>query len=262
MMRGALLRMALVAVGSALLVAAAASAPAGLRRMASFRVQRVEVGGVRHLEAAAAVQASGITAASSVFDDPAPWVESLKRHPLVADASIERRVPGTIVLRIREAEPVALARTPELRPIDERGRVLPTSPAAEDMDLPVLAMSTRVSASGLAADSATIRAAHFLGTVSRLEPGLLGWISEVGVHADAIRVVLRNATDAEVLVPAAPTADRLRELHLTLAELATPRLASTDSAGSRDVGAELSRVRRIDGRFHDQIVVALHRGKN
>jgi hypothetical protein len=28
-----------------------------------------------------------------------------------------------------------------------------------------------------------------------------------------------------VLVPAEPTADRLRELHLTLAELATPRVA-------------------------------------
>jgi hypothetical protein len=262
-MRNALLRAITVCAAAAVLVVAATAAPAALRRMDSFRVERVEVTGLRHLDAAAAVRASGITTASNVFDDPAPWIESLLLHPLVASASVERRVPGTIVLNLRESEPVALARTPELMPIDEHGRVLPASPSADGMDVPVLALYTRVSVSGAAADAETLAAVRFLGIVGRLEPGLLGWISEVGTHGDAIRLVLRTATDAEVLVPAMPTAERLRELHLTLAELATPRLAAApDSAHARDAGAELSRVRRIDGRFHDQIVVALQRGKN
>jgi hypothetical protein len=134
------------------------------------------------------------------------------------------------------------------------------------MDLPVLLMQSRISAEGRAADAATRRAATFLGTAARHEPGLLGWISEVGVHADGIRLVLRSGGDADVLVPAEPGPERLRELHLTLAELATPRFAAlpadSPAAAARSSAPELSRVKRIDGRYQDQIVVALHRGKN
>jgi hypothetical protein len=273
------LRIALVLGSAALLVLATTFAPLGLRRFNGFRVQRVEVVGARYLTAEAAAAASGITTASNIFDDATPWIDALLSHPLVVEASVERRLPGTIRLHVSESKPVAFARTPELRAIDELGRVLPADPAADGMDLPVLALQTRVSAAGRAADSATIRIAAFLGLVGRTEPGLLGWISEVGVHHDAIRLVLRNATDAEVLVPAGPTPLRLRELHLTLAELATPRYAAaaTDRSGAQAPGAnasgaaadsttrvlepELARVRRIDGRFNDQIVVALHAGK-
>jgi hypothetical protein len=127
------------------------------------------------------------------------------------------------------------------------------------MDLPVLAVATRVSAQGFAADAETRRAVKFIAIVMRDEPGLLGWISEVGIHGGDVRLVLRNGADAEVLVGAEPEAARLHELHLTLADLATPRfIASSDSATMRNAEAELARVKRIDVRYHDQVVVALH----
>jgi cell division protein FtsQ len=137
-MKAQLLRIGIVIACAALLVTCAAFAPWLLRRWSAFDVMRVEVEGARHLSAATAVAASGIRRTSSVFDDPAPWREALLTHPLVADAYIERRLPNTIVLRITETTPVAFARTPELRAIDARGRVLPANPAADDMDLPVL----------------------------------------------------------------------------------------------------------------------------
>jgi hypothetical protein len=172
-------------------------------------------------------------------------------------------VPRTVVLHIEEAVPVAFARTPELRAIGANGRILPVDPAAGDMDLPVLAVRTRVSGQGRAVDTETLTIVRFLITAARVEPGLMGWISEAGMHGDAIRLVLRNATDAEVLVSAEADADRLRELHLTLAELATLRLVhSADSTVARAADTELSRVKRIDVRFHDQIVVSLHKGKS
>lgn len=262
-MNSLLLRIVLVVCCSAALVAASVFAPRALRRMTAFHVERVQVFGVQHLAAEAAVAASGIHRDSNLFDDPAIWVAALLQHPLVAHASVERRMPGTLVLNVRETRPVAFARTPELRIIDEAGRVLPADPAAEGMDLPVLVVSTRISAQGRAVDAQTLRIAKLLGIIGRVEPGLLGWISEVDVHGDAVRLILRNATDAEMLVAAEPAADRLRELHLTLAELAMPRLAVTDDANhTLDAGAELSRVRRIDGRFHDQVVVALHGGRD
>jgi len=276
-MKQALFRVAAVLGVSGVLVAASMHAPALLRRIDAFAVQHVEVSGTRYLAAEAAVAAAGLTGESNIFDDPAAWLEALSRHPLVRSARIERRVPNTLRLVIEESRPVAFARTPELRPVDETGRVLPADPAADGMDLPVLLVQTRVSAGGWAADPETRRIASFLGLAGRLEPSLLGWVSEVGVHGDAIRLVLRGATDADVLVPAEPTAERLRELNLTLADLSMARYAAaaagssnTSQAGSqagRDAaaasrGSELSRVKRIDGRFHDQVVVAMHRGRN
>jgi hypothetical protein len=259
--RSALTRVALVAACSAALVGATALAPRALRLMDVFRVERVEIVGARHLDGASAVAVTGIAAGANLFDDEHAWRAALLRHPLIRDVDIERRVPGTLVLHVNETEPVALARTPELRPVDERGRILPVDPAAEGMDLPVLLCATRASADGRATDEETLRAVRFLGIVARLEPGLLAWISEVGPHGDAIRIVLRHAAHAEVLVPAEPTAERLAELQYTLADLAAPRFV-TDGDQTRDAGTELARVKRIDGRFHDQIVVALHRGKN
>ncbi|HUF49951.1 MAG TPA: FtsQ-type POTRA domain-containing protein [Longimicrobiales bacterium] len=260
-MSTALLRTLAVPAAALVLIVAAAMAPRLLRHADSFTVRRVEVVGAHHLEAADAVAASGITRAANIFDDAAPWREALLRHPLVADARIERRVPATIVLHITEAVPVAFARTPELRAIDEHARILPADPAHDDMDLPVLVMATKVSAEGRAADEPTRRAAAFIALALRSEPGLVGWISEIDVHGDAIRLVLRSATDADVLVPARASAARLAELHVTLADLATPRSAAApDSTGGAVPVSELTRVRRIDVRFHDQIVVALHGG--
>jgi hypothetical protein len=269
-MRNALIRMAIVATASGLLIIATLFAPVGLRRIDAFNVQRVEVTGTHYLTAEAAVNAAGITHVSNIFDDAAPWLESLLAHPLVLDAQMERRVPATLMLRIIETKPVAFARTPEIRAIDENGRVLPADPGADGMDLPVLTLETRLDGQGTATDEQTLQVAAFLGVLGRAEPGLLGWISEVGMQGGAVRLVLRNASDAEVLVPADATPERLRELHLTIAELATPRYvvrqASADAgtAGQTAISAEpeLARVRRIDGRFLDQIVVALHGGKN
>jgi hypothetical protein len=267
-MKQGMLRVAIVLILSAAALAGSLQAPKLLRRLDAFAVQQVEVLGVRHLTAQAAVEAAGITAASNIFDDEAAWIEALLRHPLVLDADIERRLPGTVRLSIREAAPVALARTPELRAIDQRGLVLPVDPAADGLDLPVLRVASRISAEGRAADVQTRRIAAFLGDVARHEPGLLGWISEADVHGTAVRLVLRSGADADVLVPAEPTPERLRELHLTLADLATPRFTAAAAPGgdttanARSAAPELSRVKRIDGRYQDQIVVALHRGKN
>jgi cell division septal protein FtsQ len=244
-MSGVLRVLAVIACAAALLLSAA-FAPLALRGLDGFAVRRIEVVGSYHLTAEAAVAASGIDGRSNVFDDPNPWLASLTQHPLVANARIERRVPGTIVLHVREAVPVAFARTPELRAIDERARVLPANPAADDMDLPVLTFASKIDAAGRAADPSTQRVATFLGIVEREAPALLGWISEVGTHGTDVRLTLRNAPTVDVLLPAEPSLQQLSALSGIMAELMS----------------EITTVRRIDVRFHDQVVVALHGRKN
>jgi hypothetical protein len=257
-MKPALRRMNYAIGATGLLIWLASLAPFALRHWAPFAVRRVEVVGGRHLTAEAAVAASGIDSTASVFDRPSAWRDALLAHPLVAGVTIERRLPHTIVLHITETVPVAFARTPELRAIDARGRILPADRAADDMDLPVLTFTSRVSADGRAVDPRTLRVVAFLDEVRRTEPGLLGWVSEAGVYGDGVRLVLRNATDADVLVATRPSRERLRELHLTLADLATPRVVTDTVKGrTRAAASELARVSRIDVRFHDQVVVAL-----
>lgn len=262
-MRTALVRGGLVLACAAMLVVAAAFAPIALRGLSGFRVQRVEVNGLRYLTPQAAVDAAGMGSDSNVFDDPAPWLERLHTHPLVADVRISRRLPGTLVLDIQEAVPVAFARTPELRAISSRGQILPLDPSHEGLNLPVLTDATRVSGLGRAVDPATRAILRFLIDVQRVEPDLIDWVSEIGMDGDAVRLVLRSAADAEVYVPPTPSADRLRKLSSTLAELATPGVVpSADGTAARTAEAELARVRRIDVRFHDQVVVSLRKGKS
>jgi hypothetical protein len=261
-MRTALIRGALVLGCAAVLVVAAAFAPIGLRSIDGFRVRRVEVNGVRYLTAATVVEAAGIEGTANVFDDPAPWLERLRMHPLIAGVRIQRRVPGTIVLHIEEAVPVAFARTPELRAIGAHGRILPLNPADEGLNLPVLTVRTRVSGQGRAVDPETRGILTFLAVTRRVEPGLIDWISEIGMTGDVVRLVLRTGADAEVLVPMEPEADCLRELASTLAELATPPVMQSPDGSGRAAEAELARVRRIDVRFHDQVVVSMRKGKS
>ena len=248
-MKTALLRLAAVGAGALVLILSAAFSPIALRAFDGFSVRRVEVTGARHLTAEAAAAASGVTAVSNLFDDPNPWIDGLLAHPLVLDVRVQRRLPGTLVFHVREAVPIAFARTPELRAIDEHGRILPADLAHAEMDLPVLTLETKVSADGVAADDATRDVVAFLGDVARLEPGLLTWMSEAGLARDgSIRMTLRHAPAADVLISPHPTAERLHQLQLTLDEEAST--------------AGLAGVQRIDARFDGQVVVARQTGKN
>ena len=234
--------MALVAV---ILTSSAAGAPRVLRRWDAFNVEHVEVRGTRYLGAYDALVQSGITRSSNVFDDFAPWRTRLLAHPMVLDAKIERHLPNTIRVAITETEPVALARTPELMPVDARARALPIDPAAVDLDVPLLSMQSRPNAAGVFADDATKHVIEILATLQRRDARLYSWVSEAGIMKDGVRLSLRSPAGAEALVAARANRLRLRELQIALADLAAR--------------GELSRLERIDARFHDQIVVKVGR---
>src|SRR5690606_24631739 len=136
----------------------------------------VEVRGTRLMEPAAALDALAIPAGATVFDDFAPWRARLLAHPLVADARIARKLPDTIVLDITETEPLALVRTPELRPVDVRGRVLPVAPGAAPLDLPVLGGRADVDATGRVRDETQRALLATLAIVRTAQPALAEWV--------------------------------------------------------------------------------------
>ncbi len=237
-----LARWLLVLLVAAGLTAAAAASPRWLRRSGAFRVRHVEVVGTRFLDAHDVLAASGIGRSASVFDDPAPWRARLLRLPLVQAVEIQRRLPATLVLRITEPEPVALARTPELVPVTAAGLVLPIR-AAVELDLPVVDVDARVGADGRLATRAARDVTAALERIRALDPGLGAAVSEAQPLAGGgVRLVLRSPAGLEALLPAAPGQAALRHLRGALADVAAR--------------GELSRLRRIDARFADQIVIA------
>lgn len=244
--RGALIRWALGGLAVLGLLAVIVTAtPRLLRRLELFRVDRVEVIGTRYLAPHQVLAVSGITENSSVFDDPEPWRTVILAEPLVADLTIERELPNTLVLRVVEVEPVALVPTPVLRPVAAGGRVLPIEPGAGEMDYPIIAVESEVDEAGLLTDSVALALVEAVDRLQRLSPATAARISTIEPHdgGEGYRLLLREPVRGEVLIPEAIGAMGLEQLQTTLADL--------------DAKRELPRVRRIDVRFRDQVVVSL-----
>src|SRR3954463_12316505 len=110
------------------------------KRMAFFRVRAIEVRGARYLQPGEIVQRLKVDTLASLWDDLTPYKARVRDHPQVSDVTISRRMPGTLVVTIRENLPVALIQTPTgLLPFDSTGKQLPIDPARTSLDLPIVA---------------------------------------------------------------------------------------------------------------------------
>jgi cell division septal protein FtsQ len=113
--------------------------PRVLSTLEFFQVRRVEISGLQYLAAAKVIAALKLSPSASVFDDPIPLERRLLELPGVVEASVGRRLPGTLEITLREADPVALTpRGDRLALVDRRGAVLPFDPLGSSPDLPVL----------------------------------------------------------------------------------------------------------------------------
>ena len=235
-------RYRLPAAGALMLVIAvgATTAPRGLRHLETFRVRQVEVSGTRFVDPYAVVRAAGLTPLSSVFDDPEAWTAGVRTLPLVAGATVRRRLPSTVEIAVTEVEPVALVGAPELRPVDAAGWLMPLDPAGAPLDLPILA---GVTAAGdtLAPAGIAREALGALAALRRDAPEVAERVSQVEARAGSVRLLFRDEV-AEALLPMDPTPLQLRQLRLAYGDLSSR--------------GELPNVRRIDVRFRDQVVVS------
>jgi len=124
-------------------VAVAALVVWGLPRLLGdsefFRVRRLEIRGLEHLPAIAVAEALPLDSVVSVFDDLDPIEAAAESIPGLAEVRVGRRLPGTIVVTVREVPPVALVMSRgRLRLVEAHGRVLPFDPSFSAPDLPVI----------------------------------------------------------------------------------------------------------------------------
>lgn len=238
------LRLILGGLGAIVVLAGAWASPIALRQMDSFVVEQVEVHGTRYLAPEAVLEASGIAVGSSLWDDAASWQAALERHPMIRSARIDRRLPSTLRITVTETEPVALVRTPALEAVDGRGRLLPIAPEAVGLDLPIVAGAVSIGGDGLIEHAATREALAAFERLRAAEPDLAAAVSEIGVARGELRLLLRVRQPAVARVDFDAGATQLRQVRLALEDLA-------------DRG-ELERLRVLDGRFREQVVVELY----
>jgi len=201
-----------------------ATAPRALRRLEFFRVRRVQVVGVRYLTGAEVVAALRLRPGASLFDDAAPVRLGALTVRGVRAAQVSRRWPGTLVVRIREAEPVALTpREGGLALLDARGRVLPFDPTRMPADLPVAPEDPVV--------------ARVVGRIKEADPEFFAVI--VSAYRGSEQDVVLEAGDRRFLVRGNASADEIRALAAVIDDLARKQRS----------------YRELDARFTDRVFV-------
>lgn len=213
--------------------------------MDTFRVTEVEISGLEEVERGEVLALMELTPATSVWGDVAAWEERLGRHPLVKQARVQRRIPGTLVVALVERRPVALAPTPLLEPVDGEGILLPLDPAQDRMDLPLLDLREAPAPGARLLPARDRDLAAEVARLAEMDPSFVQMVSEVAWGADGNTLVARLAApEAEILfAPGAPPA-RLRQGLAALADAAARRPEDPPAV--------------IDLRYADQVVV---RGK-
>lgn len=228
-----------------LLAAAAGSSPfwgpPALQRVPLFDADRIEVAGSSLLAPHEVVAASGIRIGASVWTDPAAWEAALRRHPVIADAQVERRMPATLRIRVTEKRPAAFVAAGTLRPATASGEILPVDPARVPVDLPLA--GTAPDTATRVRDRATLALLAEAGRLGEADPMLMARVSELRAGAGgAMRLVLAHPR-AEVLLPAGAAEPRLTQLRAALADVAR-RVPEGGRA-------------QVDARYADMVVVRL-----
>ena len=209
-------------------VAVTASAPwwgpPALSGLVYFRVQRVQIVGVRYASASDIYAKLGVDSSSSVWQEVEGMEARVEELPQIAKAEIQRDLPATLVVYVTEKQPVALVATAAgMLPLDSAGTPLPIDPGRADTDLPILHSR----------DTTLVR---LLSTLRASDPGIFARISEA-----------RRIGKDQLLFIVPPIRIRARQ-DVTAARFADILPVEADLA-RRQV-----RIVELDLRFRDQVI--------
>lgn len=234
-------------LGALLLIAVIMAAGWGVqsaaRQMAFFRVRRVEIRGARYLQPGEIIARMKIDTLASLWNDLEPYRQRVKQHPQVSDASISRRLPGTLVVTIRENLPVALIQTRTgLLAYDSLGTQLPIDPSRTNLDLPIVASRDPV-------------LLKLVGAIRAVVPKVFARVEEVRrTGRDEILLTLSRDT-SEIPGSAAASPGPALRVRVPVG-LSVERLADIFPVES-DLARRQAHVDELDLRYRDQVIARL-----
>lgn len=107
--------------------------------MEFFRLRKVEIRGAHYLRAEEIAEKLPVRQGQSLFANLAPIQAAAESIPGLARAVVGRRLPGTLLVTVREREPIAFVmRGGKLRLLGRDGVLLPFDPTVSVPDLPLV----------------------------------------------------------------------------------------------------------------------------
>lgn len=206
--------------------------PLIFRRMAFFHVRRIEILGARYVAPSDILTRLHVDTSASVWDPTAPLERRVASQPEIATVKIDRKLPGTLVVRVTERPPVALVpANGGFRVYDERGVELPIDPTRVSVDAPVV---TQPDAKKLP------KVLRLLGAMRVGMPKLYARLSAVRRGESSDDLVLQLKT-IPVRAMQDITLDRLAEIEPVEADLNRKQLRALE----------------LDLRYRDQVIARL-----
>jgi cell division protein FtsQ len=110
-----------------------------VRTSPAFALREIEVDGHVRITEAEILETAGVAMGRNVFDvSPEDAQQRLSEHAWIDEARVERRLPGTLRIHVRERRPVALVALPEVYLVAEDGAVFKRVENDDPVDLPVI----------------------------------------------------------------------------------------------------------------------------
>jgi cell division protein FtsQ len=220
------LRIAAALAAVLLLVASPWWGRAALSRLSFFQLRKIEIEGLRYLAPADVAARMRVDTSQSIWMDLGPVGERVRAHPQVADVRLRRRLPGTLIARVTEHQPVAVMATRAgFEVLDVRGVVLPMDPSRVPVNLPILVQR----------DTTLLR---LLAGIRTAQPALFDRISEARRTGNELRLELPSMTV------------------LAMADVTVQRLADILPV-ERDLASKQLRAAELDLRYREQVIARL-----
>lgn len=215
--------------------------PMVLKELPVFTVEQLRVTGARFVSTEVIEELAALDAQASIWDDMTAVEQAIAAHPLVESASIRRSGLHRLDIEVREVEPIALAATPILVPLDARGQRVPIELSIHGVDLPIL-LGVELSESGRVEPEAARRALDVLAQLSNVNAGFTSRISSLRP--------LGNEAVEFVLLPESP----VRRVILPFHDALKAFLRVESAVGMAEIQ---SPVLSADARFRGEVVIRM-----
>jgi cell division septal protein FtsQ len=215
--------------------------PALLRELPVFGVEETRIFGAHFVSSEEIEELAALDTSNSVWDDMRGVEEVVAAHPLVEDVRISRSGIHRLDIEVLEVEPIALAATPVLVPLDASGQIVPIDLSIQGVDLPVL-LGGKVSETGRVEPEAARRALDVLAQLSAVNSGFTSRISSLRP--------LGNEAVEFVLLPESP----VQRVILPFRDAVRAFLRVESAMGMDEIK---SPVALADARFRGEVILRL-----
>lgn len=192
-----------------------------LQDLAGLKLEKVTVEGNHYLSEEEVLKAVDLPLGENMFKlDLAGALEKVKRLDWADRVFIERRLPRSILISVRERKPVALVDDGSLYGLDREGRLLSSSTALLREDLPLISgVAVRPDALGTTLMAQALQPAlDFLAFLAQKDGNMAQDVSEVNLsQSDALKVTFIDGIEATFNPPVSE--DELRRMALVLSDL-------------------------------------------